>query len=85
MCSLAEEKCHCEEVCSEQQRRVREREEEGRRVVEERTRLAGELQEMMDRLTAETQAREAAEKRAKQEVYIITIMYNIIVHLCHNN
>lgn len=50
---------------------MREREEEGRRVMEERAGLAAKLQEIMDQLTAETQAKEAAERRAKQEVHVL--------------
>ena len=67
-CSLADEKRHCEEVSGELERRVREGEEEGRRVILERTQIAGQLQEMREQLRNEIQAREEAERRAKQEV-----------------
>ena len=47
---------------------MREREEEERRIMAERAQFAGQLQEMMDQLRAETRAREEAERRAKEEV-----------------
>ena len=66
--SLTEEKRHCEELSSELGRRVKEGEEEGRRVILERKQFAEQLQEMRKQLREEIQAREAAERRAKQEV-----------------
>ena len=50
------------------ERRVREGEEEGRRVMLERTQIVGQLQEMREQLRNEIQVREEAERRAKQEV-----------------
>ena len=47
---------------------MREGEEEGRRVILERTQIAGQLQEMREQLRNEIHVREEAEKRAKQEV-----------------
>ena len=63
-----EEKCHCEEVCGELNRRVKEGEEEGRRVIAEKTQLVGQLREMREQLRTEAETREAVEMRAKQEV-----------------
>ena len=69
-CSLTEEKRHGEELSSELGRRVKEGEEEGRRVILERKQFAEQLQEMRKQLREEIQAREAAERRAKQEVRV---------------
>lgn len=49
-------------------RRVKEGEEEGRRVIAEKTQLVGQLREMREQLRTEAETREAVEMRAKQEV-----------------
>ena len=59
-----EEKSHREEVCSE----LRRKEEEGERVRAERAQFVAQLQEMREQLRTESQAKEEAERRAKQEV-----------------
>ena len=68
--SLAEEKRHREEVCGDLGRRVREGEEAGGKVREERIQLAGQLQKVREQLRSEAQTREEAEARAKQEVCV---------------
>ena len=57
-------------MCGDLGRRVREGEEAGRKVREERTQLAGQLQEVREQLRSEAQTREEAEARAKQEVCV---------------
>ena len=51
-------------MCSE----LRRKEEEGERVRAERAQFVAQLQEMREQLKTESQAREEAERRAKQEV-----------------
>ena len=61
---------------------MREGEEEGERVSRETAQLAGQLREMSEALRSEREAREAAERKAKQEVYTVPaeppIMYTLI-------
>ena len=61
---------------------MREGEEEGERVSRETAQLAGQLREVSEALRSEREAREAAERKAKQEVYTVPaeppIMYTLI-------
>ena len=63
-----EEKRRHEELCGELRRRVREGEEEGVRGSEERAQLARQARELLEQLSSEREAREAGERKAKQEV-----------------
>lgn len=47
---------------------MKEEQEEGERVRAERAQFVAQLQEMREQLRTESQAREEAERRAKQEV-----------------
>lgn len=55
-------------MCRELRRKVKEGEEEGERGRAERAWFDAQLQEMREQLRTESQVREEAERRAKQEV-----------------
>lgn len=69
---LEEEKRRNKAECGDLRKRLREREIERGRESEEKTQMASQLRELMEQLRSEREEREAVERRAKQEMAVVS-------------